>query len=459
MKNAPQLPFPHPNNAGRNLQESRPAESFEKRAKLWRPKDVPNENLTATASRFALQLIDRTTGRAYSADELVDQFGGNVDNSAINEAIAEDPESARQALGTVITIGPLGGYLGGNRDGNARNAGTLEIQSAREAFAGIPESADPYYPEVPALTANEHVATGENSILYGSSCAATTENSVAIGNKVRVFGQNTIGFGQNIVVAQSFSSAFGYNSQALGNSSNACGLGCEATGDDSTAIGYYCFARGVDSCAIGTDCTALGQFSSCYGDTSTAGGSHSTVLGLQCYVYGYGSMALGYYTEQYTDKTLEIGYTETLGSARSSAVRLHNNGMVAMTIQDRATAYTDASDTQAVTITQTGGIATVSLNSHGYNVGSKVTISGAAQAGYNITAQVLTASANSFTIAVNSGTVSPATGSPVVRAAKGSERNNELAQGMFAMRRNGDQLLIDVNIGGTIKTLSLGTAT
>jgi hypothetical protein len=378
---------------------------------------------------------------------------------AVNNTISEDPSDTRDALGTVITIGPLGGYIGGNKGGNPRNAGTLEIQSGREAFAGIPESADPYYPEVPALTANEHVASGENSILLGYSCAATTENSVAIGNKVRTFGQNTVAFGQNVVVAQSFSSAFGYNALALGHSSNAFGLGCEATGDDSTAIGYYCFARGVDSCAIGTDCTALAQFSSCYGDTSTAGGSHSTVLGLQCYVYGYGSMALGYYTEQYNDKTLEIGYTEALGGARSSAVRMHPTGMVAMTIQDRATAYADASDTQAVTITQTGGIATVSLTAHGYNAGSKVTITGAAQAGYNITAQVLTAAANSFTIAVDAGTVSPATGSPVVRAAKGSERNNELAQGMWALRRNGDALLIDINIGGTIKTLSLGTAT
>jgi hypothetical protein len=41
----------------------------------------------------------------------------------------------------------------------------------------------------------------------------------------------------------------------------------------------------------------------------------------------------------------------------------------------------------------------------------------------------------------------------------GSEVDNTLGRGMFAVRRNGDVLLIDVNIAGTIKTLSLGTAT
>jgi len=81
----------------------------------------------------------------------------------------------------------------------------------------------------------------------------------------------------------------------------------------------------------------------------------------------------------------ELGHWSD-STTRGGAVRVHGTGMVALTMQNRATAYTD------------GG------------------------------------------------------------ATKGSEADNTVLREGFAIRRNGDVILIDINVGGTVKTLSLGTA-
>jgi hypothetical protein len=67
----------------------------------------------------------------------------------------------------------------------------------------------------------------------------------------------------------------------------------------------------------------------------------------------------------------------------------------------------------AASVTQTGGIATFTSNAHGFLVGEWVTVSGANEAGYNVSAVILTKDANTFTYAVAAGTVTPATGTVV----------------------------------------------
>ena len=66
-----------------------------------------------------------------------------------------------------------------------------------------------------------------------------------------------------------------------------------------------------------------------------------------------------------------------------------------------------------VTIVQTAGTATVTNTAHGYVTNNFVVIRGATQNGYNKVAQITRLTANTYTYAVDSGTVSPATGSPV----------------------------------------------
>ena len=62
------------------------------------------------------------------------------------------------------------------------------------------------------------------------------------------------------------------------------------------------------------------------------------------------------------------------------------------------------------TLTQTAGLATATKTAHGYSDGDRITIAGANQAGYNSTFVVNVTSSSTFTFPVDSGTVSPATG-------------------------------------------------
>lgn len=68
---------------------------------------------------------------------------------------------------------------------------------------------------------------------------------------------------------------------------------------------------------------------------------------------------------------------------------------------------------ESVSITQTAGTATVTHTAHGIPDGTNVVIRGATQNGYNKVGIITVNNANEYTYAVDSGTVSPATGSPV----------------------------------------------
>ena len=68
---------------------------------------------------------------------------------------------------------------------------------------------------------------------------------------------------------------------------------------------------------------------------------------------------------------------------------------------------------ESVSIVQTAGTATVTHTAHGIPDGTQVVIRGATQNGYNKVAVITVTGVNSYTYAVDSGTVSPATGSPV----------------------------------------------
>jgi len=67
----------------------------------------------------------------------------------------------------------------------------------------------------------------------------------------------------------------------------------------------------------------------------------------------------------------------------------------------------------SISITQTGGVATVSHTAHGLATNQYVVIRGATEEGYNKVAQITVTGANSYTYSVDSGLSSPATGSPV----------------------------------------------
>lgn len=192
-------------------------------------------------------------------------------------------------------------------------------------------------------------ARGANSINIQASRSSATE--VASGGSAVTIGNSSIASMEN---------------------STAIGTGSTASGDyGSTASGYNATASGDGSTANGTGSTASGNYSTSSGSYSTAAGNYST--------------AAGNYVKTTVNNTSEIGYWSD-GTIRGGAIRAHSTGMVAMTIQNRSTAFGD------------GG------------------------------------------------------------ATAGSEADNTVIREGIALRRNGNALFIDLNIAGTVTTLSLGTA-
>ena len=166
--------------------------------------------------------------------------------------------------------------------------------------------------------------------------------------------------------------AIGVSTTAIGNYTTAIGNNATAGANSTTAIGGYATASGTGSTAIGYFATASGPF-------ATASGYYTSASGFQ-------SGAFGHSVRISTVGVQELGTWSGYGTVRDGAVRIHQTGMVAQTIQNRATAFAD-------------GGATV-----------------------------------------------------------GSETNNTVFREGFALRRNGNEILIDLNIAGTVTTLSLGTA-
>ena len=123
------------------------------------------------------------------------------------------------------------------------------------------------------------------------------------------------------------------------------------------------------------------------------------------------------------DRVLEL---DTLATVYSYALKVYGQTLYVLTLTNTAvtlvynltsdtwtqwTSLVDAANKSVTSITRSGTTATVTVNGgHGMSDGDPVTIAGADQAGYNITAQLSYVSSTVFTIEVDSGTVSPATG-------------------------------------------------
>jgi hypothetical protein len=220
-----------------------------------------------------------------------------------------------------------GAFSAGDLGGDGRGSNAINIQASRDNVAKV----------------------------------ASGPNSVAIGNRTTASGY--YGYGTAIGYGATASGYYGY--------ATAIGRTATASGSYSTAVGYAAEASGLTSTAIGNDAEASGSFSIAIGRTATASGSNVA--------------AIGFRAKTTVNNTAEIGYWSG-STTRAGAIRVHGTGMVAQTIQNRATAYGD------------GG------------------------------------------------------------ATKGSEADNTVIRNGIAFRRNGNEILIDLNIGGTVTTLSLGTA-
>lgn len=94
-----------------------------------------------------------------------------------------------------------------------------------------------------------------------------------------------------------------------------------------------------------------------------------------------------------------------------------------------------------MSMTQSGGIATVVLTAHGFSDGDPVLIAGADQAGYNGIKNITYVDANTFTFPVDAATVSPSTGT---RTATGYDESYFPAVD-YATYQNLDLILHETN--------------
>lgn len=444
--------------------------------------------------------------------------GSIIDASTTAKGIVELATVAESQAGTdsVRAVTPDGlpmrkvgtAWIGGDLTGNTRGANALDVQSLRDSSTQVANQWEGINYGI-KLTNNglASTAVGNNATIYQTSAYSTQDPSVACSL-----------FGLNSSAAGGYSTVVGSGSVVDGNGCTAIGLQATAIGDiagdgSSTAIGAtvtasgnYNIAVGAFSTAVGpSGCTAIGTTNSAEGDLSTAIGYqnnatgnesvaignatissnyqtisigvNSNATGLNDIAFGYNSiasggssLAIGNGCESRSNSSTAIGQNSYVynantlrlksGGALGSYIRLHGNtGMCAMTVQNRSTEYDDAKRSQSVTITRSGTTATVALNAHGYSVGAIVIIAGASQAAYNGTKTILSVATNSFTYEVTGSPATPATGTITAVAGDGVERDNTLARGEFAIRRNGLQFILDYNDAGTVKNIILGTAT
>jgi len=149
--------------------------------------------------------------------------------------------------------------------------------------------------------------------------------------------------------------------------------------------------------------------------------------------------------------TIEIsGHTwYVLGLGTSDVTLVFDLQMKHWSVWTRLTA---GSPVTLTTLTQTNGLATATKVGHGFSDGDPVTISGAAQAGYNLSVNVTVTSSSTFTYPVAAATVSPATGTILATGYTEAYFAIVAATG-FA----GDQLLLDT--AGNVYEFSLSNNT
>jgi hypothetical protein len=218
----------------------------------------------------------------------------------------------------------------------------------------------------------------------------------------------------------------------------ASGTDCIALGGRSTASGYYGF-----STAIGYGSTASGYYGldTAIGYGTTASGSYGTAIGMNSSSTGTGSIAIGYTAAASGTTSVSIGTSSNASGTRSSAIGYSANASGGNSTASGSSATASGSNSTAV----------------GYR--TKTTVDNTAEIGYWSNATTRAGAIRFHSTGMVAQTIqNRSTAYGDGGATKGSEADNTVIREGIALRRNGNEILVDLNIGGTVTTLSLGTA-
>jgi hypothetical protein len=274
---------------------------------------------TVTSSNLNALITDATFSSASVDDTSTSVSGGSivVKDGGINKVKLSTP-----LQGIIEKVDTA--YLGADKTGNTRGSFSLDIQSSRPS--------------------NDRVASGYYSSALGSYNTASGTYSSAFGRSNTASGYYSSAFGYDNTASETVSSALGVSNTASGAYSSAFGYNDTASGAYSSAFGRGNTANGSYSSAFGVSNTASGTVSSAFGYYNTVSGTGSSAFGNYNTASGASSSAFGFNAKTTIDRTIEIGYwTDT--TTRSSSVRMHPNGQIAMTIADSETAPTDGNAT------------------------------------------------------------------------------------------------------------------
>jgi hypothetical protein len=290
------------------------------------------KNLLMLTDPFAvryLRINADNTVTARSAAELLADIGGVAGPaSATDNAIVRfDGTTGKLIQDSAVTIADTSGDIttAGNVSAGAFNA--LQLLSSSGAIKIGPSSTSIGTGALTLGDSNSAIgngalaigqangATGDNSTAVGKNNTITGAESTAVGKGNSITGDYTSAFGRGNSISTSTALAAGYNNTVTGSTAMAVGSHNEATADDAVAVGGTNVVSGIDSTAVG------------HGNFLTANFSG----------------AFGYYITGSVLYVQELG--TWYGGGRHGAVRVHNTGMVALTVQDTATPYTDGGST------------------------------------------------------------------------------------------------------------------
>jgi len=215
----------------------------------------------------------------------------------------------------------------------------------------------------------------------------------------------------------------------------ASGAYSAAIGNDTTASGYYAATAignnatcsGSYSVAIGNFSTASAYFSTAISSGSTASAYYSTASGYNANASGTAAIAIGSYSAASGLYSTASGYSATASGYSATAI-----GYYPTASGNSSTAIGNNVKTTAANTTEIGYWSNDTTRAGAIRVHGTGMVSQTIQ--------------NRSTAYGDGG------------ATKGSEADNTVIREGIALRRNGNEILVDLNIGGTVTTLSLGTA-
>ena len=205
--------------------------------------------------------------------------------------------------------GAFGTIAGLNLDktGNARGAGSLDIQSCRYI--------------------NTSVASGCLSTAFGIGNTANAQYSNALGLFNFASGYLGAGIGNNNTASGYQGSALGNYNTASGCDSSASGYLNHATNFRASAVGAKNTASGYQSSASGYGNNASGQNASAFGWASNASGCQSQAFGFENGVSGSNSVALGSLNNTYNDCASGVGIGNIACGVSSNAFGFYNTAV------------------------------------------------------------------------------------------------------------------------------------